>query len=161
MNDLISLDDSNNTSFDLEDFDPLNQNARPLPPLGKTFGNNHKSKSSTLPAGVNSSVLNNVVGSNSVNNPLYPYFAPKHMATVAAVTNRVVNPLPPQIQRSGNNTAKPPDDDFELLRKYGLDQFSLNTTETTTAAGANTKSALTAGVGAGAGKGMNNWTTFD
>ncbi|XP_017865281.1 PREDICTED: DENN domain-containing protein 1A isoform X3 [Drosophila arizonae] len=161
MNDLISLDDSNNTSFDLEDFDPLNQNARPLPPLGKTFGSNHKSKSSTLPAGVNSSVLNNVVGGNSVNNPLYPYFAPKHMATVAAVTNRVVNPLPAQIQRSGNNTAKPPDDDFELLRKYGLDQFSLNTTETTTAAGANTKSALTAGVGAGAGKGMNNWTTFD
>jgi len=37
MNDLISLDDSNNTSFDLEDFDPLNQNARPLPPLSKAF----------------------------------------------------------------------------------------------------------------------------
>ncbi|XP_023162632.2 DENN domain-containing protein 1A isoform X2 [Drosophila hydei] len=159
MNDLISLDDSNNTSFDLEDFDPLNQNARPLPTLGKTFGSNHKSKSSTLPAGVNSSVINNVGGGNSVNNPLYPYFAPKHMATVAAVTNRVVNPLPPQNQRSSNNRAKPPDDDFELLRKYGLDQFSLNTSTETTATGATTKPALTAG--AGGGKGMNNWTTFD
>lgn len=157
MNDLISLDDSNNTSFDLEDFDPLNQNARPLPPLGRNFNSNHKSKSSTLPVGVNSSsVLSQA--NNSVNNPLYPYFAPKHMATVAAVTNRVA---PPQIQRSsggGALAAKPPDDDFELLRKYGLDQFSLNGA-TATAGGANAKPALTAG--AGAGKGMNNWTTFD
>ncbi|XP_030560536.1 DENN domain-containing protein 1A isoform X1 [Drosophila novamexicana] len=157
MNDLISLDDSNNTSFDLEDFDPLNQNARPLPPLGRNFNSNHKSKSSTLPVGVNSSsVLSQA--NNSVNNPLYPYFAPKHMATVAAVTSRVA---PPQIQRSsggGALAAKPPDDDFELLRKYGLDQFSLNGA-TATAGGANAKPALTAG--AGAGKGMNNWTTFD
>ncbi|KAL7735533.1 hypothetical protein ACLKA6_010563 [Drosophila palustris] len=152
MNDLISLDDSNNTSFDLEDFDPLNQNARPLPTLGKPF-NSNKSKSSTLPAGVNSSVV--MQANNSVNNPLYPYFAPKHMATVAAVTSRVT-PLPPQIQR--NNLTVKPDDDFELLRKYGLDQFSLNVT-TATAPNSTTTPALTAG--AGVGKGMNNWTTFD
>ncbi|XP_032591177.1 DENN domain-containing protein 1A isoform X4 [Drosophila grimshawi] len=152
MNDLISLDDSNNTSFDLEDFDPLNQNARPLPPLGKNFtssssNNNMKSKSSTLPVGVNSSVL------NQVNNPLYPYFAPKHKATVAAVTSRVT-PLPQQLKRSGK-----PDDDFELLRKYGLDQFSLNTSPTASPGQASTTPALTAG--SGVGKGMNNWTTFD
>ncbi|KAH8372142.1 hypothetical protein KR093_010178, partial [Drosophila rubida] len=155
MNDLISLDDSNNTSFDLEDFDPLNQNARPLPPLGGKHFNSHKSKSSTLPAGVNSSVV--LQANNSVNNPLYPYFAPKHMATVAAVTNRVTQ-LPPQIQRN-NMTVGKPDDDFELLRKYGLDQFSLNVTTATTTPSNTTTPALTAG--AGVGKGMNNWTTFD
>ncbi|XP_064540285.1 uncharacterized protein LOC135429755 isoform X4 [Drosophila montana] len=157
MNDLISLDDSNNTSFDLEDFDPLNQNARPLPPLGRNLNSNHKSKSSTLPVGVNSSLISQA--NNSVNNPLYPYFAPKHMATVAAVTSRVAPP--PQIQRSsgGGLTVKPPDDDFELLRKYGLDQFSLNGATATAGGASNAKPALTAG--AGAGKGMNNWTTFD
>ncbi|XP_033152432.1 DENN domain-containing protein 1A isoform X4 [Drosophila mauritiana] len=139
MNDLISLDDSNNTSFDLEDFDPLNQNARPLPPLSTAFAK----KCSTLPAGVNSSVV-----ASSVSNPLYPYFAPKHMATVAAVTGRTppMHP-PPQIQR--NTIAAKPDDDFELLRKYGLDQFTLN------ANGTEKPQQLTTG------KGMNNWTTFD
>ncbi|XP_043643710.1 DENN domain-containing protein 1A isoform X9 [Drosophila teissieri] len=139
MNDLISLDDSNNTSFDLEDFDPLNQNARPLPPLSTAFGK----KCNTLPAGVNSSVV-----TSSVSNPLYPYFAPKHMATVAAVTGRTPSMhAPPQIQR--NTIAAKPDDDFELLRKYGLDQFSLN------ANGTEKPQQLTIG------KGMNNWTTFD
>lgn len=150
MNDLISLDDSNNTSFDLEDFDPLNQNARPLPPLSKAFGK----KSSTLPAGVNSCVVAaNAAG--SVNNPLYPYFAPKHMATVAAVTGRpppVMHPPPPQIQR--NTIAVKPDDDFELLRKYGLDQFSLN-------GAAAEKQQQTQQQQLTTGKGMNNWTTFD
>ncbi|XP_020814557.1 uncharacterized protein LOC110188959 isoform X1 [Drosophila serrata] len=147
MNDLISLDDSNNTSFDLEDFDPLNQNARPLPPLSKTFSK----KSSTLPAGVNSSVV-----AGNINNPLYPYFAPKHMATVAAVTGRSPPVMhPPQIQR--NTIAAKPDDDFELLRKYGLDQFSLNGTaaEKQQQPQQQPQQQLTTG------KGMNNWTTFD
>ncbi|XP_016971240.1 DENN domain-containing protein 1A isoform X4 [Drosophila rhopaloa] len=139
MNDLISLDDSNNTSFDLEDFDPLNQNARPLPPLSKAFGK----KSSTLPAGVNSSVV-----ASSVSNPLYPYFAPKHMATVAAVTGRTP-PMHPPPHNQRNTIAAKPDDDFELLRKYGLDQFTLN------ANGTEKPQQLTTG------KGMNNWTTFD
>ncbi|KQS70806.1 DENN domain-containing protein 1A isoform X5 [Drosophila erecta] len=139
MNDLISLDDSNNTSFDLEDFDPLNQNARPLPPLTTAFSK----KCSTLPAGVNSSVV-----ASSVSNPLYPYFAPKHMATVAAVTGRTPSTHPPpQMHRS--TIAAKPDDDFELLRKYGLDQFTLN------ANGSEKQPQLTTG------KGMNNWTTFD
>ncbi|KAH8279390.1 hypothetical protein KR026_008643, partial [Drosophila bipectinata] len=147
MNDLISLDDSNNTSFDLEDFDPLNQNARPLPPLSKAFGK----KSSTLPAGVNSSIV--TTGSaGGVNNPLYPYFAPKHMATVAAVTGRpppLPSMAPPQIQLQRNTIAGKPDDDFELLRKYGLDQFTLNNSAT------EKQQHLTTG------KGMTNWTTFD
>ncbi|XP_032307003.1 DENN domain-containing protein 1A isoform X6 [Drosophila ananassae] len=149
MNDLISLDDSTNTSFDLEDFDPLNQNARPLPPLGKAFGK----KSSTLPAGVNSSmVTTGTAGGGGGLNPLYPYFAPKHMATVAAVTGRPP-PLPamapPQIQIQRNTIAGKPDDDFELLRKYGLDQFTLNASAT------EKQQHLTTG------KGMTNWTTFD
>ncbi|XP_017123257.1 DENN domain-containing protein 1C isoform X2 [Drosophila elegans] len=146
MNDLISLDDSNNTSFDLEDFDPLNQNARPLPPLSKAFGK----KSSTLPAGVNSSV----VAASSVSNPLYPYFAPKHMATVAAVTGRAPPMHPPPLHQRSTIAAKP-DDDFELLRKYGLDQFTLNANGTEKAQQQQQHQQLTTG------KGMNNWTTFD
>ncbi|SPP74425.1 DENN domain-containing protein 1A isoform X4 [Drosophila guanche] len=153
MNDLISLDDSNNTSFDLEDFDPLNQNARPMPPLGKVFNK----KSSTLPAGVNSSVVTAASSGNSVSNPLYPYFAPKHMATVAAVTGGRAPPLPPQIQR--NTIAARPDDDFELLRKYGLDQFTLNANAAEKQHQQQKPAIITAG--SAAGKGMNNWTTFD
>ncbi|KAH8401282.1 hypothetical protein KR009_004403, partial [Drosophila setifemur] len=148
MNDLISLDDSNNTSFDLEDFDPLNQNARPLPPLSRTFGK----KSSTLPVGVNPSVISSTQAHSSVSNPLYPYFAPKHMATVAAVTGRAPPLIPTtahQIQIQRSTIAVKPDDDFELLRKYGLDQFTLN------ASAAETQQHLTTG------KGMTNWTTFD
>ncbi|XP_026841418.1 DENN domain-containing protein 1A isoform X4 [Drosophila persimilis] len=154
MNDLISLDDSNNTSFDLEDFDPLNQNARPLPPLSKVFSK----KSCTLPAGVNSSMVTTAAPGNSVSNPLYPYFAPKHMATVAAVTGGRAPPLPPQIQRS--TIAARPDDDFELLRKYGLDQFTLNATAAEKQQHQQQKPAITT-AGSAAGKGMNNWTTFD
>ncbi|XP_017146654.1 DENN domain-containing protein 1A isoform X5 [Drosophila miranda] len=154
MNDLISLDDSNNTSFDLEDFDPLNQNARPLPPLSKVFSK----KSCTLPAGVNSSMVTTAAPGNSVSNPLYPYFAPKHMATVAAVTGGRAPPLPPQIQRS--TIAARPDDDFELLRKYGLDQFTLNATAAEKQQHQQQKPVITAARSA-AGKGMNNWTTFD
>ncbi|XP_022221622.2 DENN domain-containing protein 1A isoform X4 [Drosophila obscura] len=153
MNDLISLDDSNNTSFDLEDFDPLNQNARPLPPLSKVFNK----KSCTLPAGVNSSVVTTATSGNSVSNPLYPYFAPKHMATVAAVTGGRAPPLPPQIQRS--TIAARPDDDFELLRKYGLDQFTLNANAAEKQQQQQKPAIITAG--SAAGKGMNNWTTFD
>ncbi|XP_034653313.1 DENN domain-containing protein 1A isoform X4 [Drosophila subobscura] len=153
MNDLISLDDSNNTSFDLEDFDPLNQNARPMPPLGKVFNK----KSCTLPAGVNSSVVTAASSGNSVSNPLYPYFAPKHMATVAAVTGGRAPPLPPQIQR--NTIAARPDDDFELLRKYGLDQFTLNANAAEKQHQQQKPAIITAG--SAAGKGMNNWTTFD
>ncbi|KAH8277741.1 hypothetical protein KR018_004443, partial [Drosophila ironensis] len=147
MNDLISLDDSNSTSFDLEDFDPLNQNARPLPSISKTFGK----KSSTLPAGVNCNVMVSATSSPH-SNPLYPYFAPKHMATVAALTGRAApNPTvpPAQIQIQRNNMAVKPDDDFELLRKYGLDQFTLNASAT------EKQQHLTTG------KGMTNWTTFD
>ncbi|XP_033252934.1 DENN domain-containing protein 1A-like isoform X2 [Drosophila miranda] len=154
MNDLISLDDSNNTSFDLEDFDPLNQNARPLPPLSKVFSK----KSCTLPAGVNSSMVTTAAPGNSVSKPLYPYFAPKHMATVAAVTGGRAPPLPPQIQRS--TIAARPDDDFELLRKYGLDQFTLNATAAEKQQHQQQKPAITT-AGSAAGKGMNNWTTFD
>ncbi|XP_023036796.1 DENN domain-containing protein 1A isoform X5 [Drosophila willistoni] len=148
VNDLISLDDSNNTSFDLEDFDPLNQNARPLPQIGNTiFGR----KSSTLPVGITPPTA---VGS-SVNNPLYPYFAPKHMATVAAVTSRLPVPPPAHIHIPTQRNTMPvkTDDDFELLRKYGLDQFPLNGSE---------QQLTTAGNGTiSSGKGMTNWTTFD
>ncbi|XP_037947406.1 uncharacterized protein LOC119679244 isoform X2 [Teleopsis dalmanni] len=123
MKDLISLDDSRNASFDLEDFDPLNQNARPFP----VSAVNNK-KSTTLPAGASASM----------------------MTTLSPPTVK-----PPPLPTSLPPPMPPPDEDFELLRKYGLDQFTLTTTPSTS----NTNN--TNGTAAFATAGMSNWTTFD
>ncbi|XP_017480788.1 PREDICTED: uncharacterized protein LOC108370059 isoform X3 [Rhagoletis zephyria] len=176
MNDLISLDDSNNASFDLEDFDPLNQNARPLPLRNGSGGNAAASnarttngiKSTTLPA--NTNILSNA--SSSVSNPLYPYHTPQHLRSPrmraqpqtrpSAVASQLQAPYmkPPPLPTSKPPPMPAPDEDFELLRKYGLDQFTLTTasttltTATTTPANASNSNGLT-------GSGMRNWTTFD
>ncbi|XP_039953467.1 uncharacterized protein LOC120770239 isoform X1 [Bactrocera tryoni] len=185
MNDLISLDDSNNTSFDLEDFDPLNQNARPLPLRnGNVTVNNAKTnglKSTTLPANTNNKT--NILGNTSVStvsNPLYSYHTPQHLRsphmraqpqTRALTSAQLKAPTmkPPPLPTSKPPPMPAPDEDFELLRKYGLDQFTLTTaphTLTTTATTmANVKSSSSSSGGANtaalAGGGMHNWTTFD
>lgn len=179
MNDLISLDDSNNTSFDLEDFDPLNQNARPLPLRnGNITVKNVKTngiKSTTLPANTNAKT--NTLGNTStstVNNPLYPYHTPQHLRsprmraqpqTRALISAKLQAPTmkPPPLPTSKPPPMPAPDEDFELLRKYGLDQFTLTTAPhtlttiaTTTVANVNSSSS-----NGSAGGGMHNWTTFD
>ncbi|XP_049306678.1 DENN domain-containing protein 1A isoform X4 [Bactrocera dorsalis] len=183
MNDLISLDDSNNTSFDLEDFDPLNQNARPLPLRnGNVTANNAKTnglKSTTLPANTNhkTNILGNTTAS-TVSNPLYSYHTPQHLRsphmraqpqTRALTSAQLKAPTmkPPPLPTSKPPPMPAPDEDFELLRKYGLDQFTLTTaphtlttTATTTAANVNSSSGG-ANTAALAGGGMHNWTTFD
>ncbi|XP_069964732.1 DENN domain-containing protein 1A isoform X4 [Bactrocera oleae] len=185
MNDLISLDDSNNTSFDLEDFDPLNQNARPLPLRnGNVTVKNAKTnglKSTTLPANTNTKT--NILGhtsANTVSNPLYPYHTPQHLRsphmraqpqTRALTSAQLKAPTmkPPPLPTSKPPPMPAPDEDFELLRKYGLDQFTLTTaphtlttTATTTAANVNGSSSNGgANTAALAGGGMHNWTTFD
>ncbi|XP_050325563.1 DENN domain-containing protein 1A isoform X3 [Bactrocera neohumeralis] len=187
MNDLISLDDSNNTSFDLEDFDPLNQNARPLPLRnGNVTVNNAKTnglKSTTLPANTNNKT--NILGNTSVStvsNPLYSYHTPQHLRsphmraqpqTRALTSAQLKAPTmkPPPLPTSKPPPMPAPDEDFELLRKYGLDQFTLTTaphTLTTTATTmANVKSSSSSSSSGGAntaalaGGGMHNWTTFD
>uniref|UniRef100_A0A034VXH0 DENN domain-containing protein 1A n=2 Tax=Bactrocera dorsalis TaxID=27457 RepID=A0A034VXH0_BACDO len=183
VNDLISLDDSNNTSFDLEDFDPLNQNARPLPLRnGNVTVNNAKTnglKSTTLPANTNhkTNILGNTTAS-TVSNPLYSYHTPQHLRsphmraqpqTRALTSAQLKAPTmkPPPLPTSKPPPMPAPDEDFELLRKYGLDQFTLTTaphtlttTATTTAANVNSSSGG-ANTAALAGGGMHNWTTFD
>ncbi|XP_055855595.1 M-phase inducer phosphatase isoform X2 [Episyrphus balteatus] len=157
MNDLISLDDSSSTSFDLEDFDPLNQNAKPLPtstatstqmalksrflapPPSHASPAGQSTKSTTLPA---SSASSNISG---VSNPLYPYFTPQHRSTLPSDMN-------------GSNNAR--DDDFELLRKYGLDQFSF-ASEPSTSSGLNSSNLNRMPTATATAASMNNWTTFE
>ncbi|XP_061386571.1 mucin-2-like, partial [Musca vetustissima] len=197
MKDLISLDDSHNSSFDLEDFDPLNQNARPLPPLGGNVGMN--SKSTTLPATATSRTTPShqqqhqptasfiTAANNSISNPLYTFYTPQHMATSMtaqqhAPLTRIQTPttsattlmqqhqpptpsseIPPPLPKSVPPPMPPPDEDFELLRKYGLDQFTLITTSVTaTSTSATTMAGTTSSQQNGlTTTGMQNWTTFD
>lgn len=92
-NNLIELD----TSLDLEDFDPLNQNAKPIPRqpqrlVTPTLGLNEKQMSASMNRPI------------AFSNPVYPFHLPQQLSSQAV--------------RS--------EDDVELLRKYGLDQFHLS-----------------------------------
>lgn len=78
----------------MEDFDPLNKNAKPIPP-----------PKTALVASSSQSL--NRIPLPGLSNPTYPYYTPQHQM---------------QMKKAQNNTN---DDDVELLRKYGLDQFSL------------------------------------
>lgn len=89
---LINLE--TNTSFELEDFDPLNKNAKPIPP-----------PKTALVASSSQSL--NRIALPGLTNPMYPYYTPQHQM---------------QLKKPQSHTN---DDDVELLRKYGLDQFSL------------------------------------
>ncbi|XP_065366630.1 DENN domain-containing protein 1B isoform X3 [Calliphora vicina] len=152
MKDLISLDDSHNSSFDLEDFDPLNQNARPLPThtVGgtKTTTSSRitQKKSTTLPTNAkNPSAL---MTTSSISNPLYTYYTPQHLPPTAL---KPPTEKPPPLPKTVPPPMPPPDEDFELLRKYGLDQFTLITTTVTSTTNSSTITTT----------GMSNWTTFD
>ncbi|XP_037904160.1 DENN domain-containing protein 1A-like isoform X2 [Hermetia illucens] len=115
VKDLISLDESN-SSFDLSDLDPLNQNAKPIPGLlsqSASFTSNMKA--TTLPSTSNTTF--------SISNPLYPEFIPRLRNESPQTT--VINP--------------PRDSESELLRQYGLDKFNLiNGSATTLATGQQT-----------------------
>ncbi|XP_058825427.1 myb-like protein A isoform X1 [Topomyia yanbarensis] len=147
--DLINLD-TTNSSFELEDFDPLNDNAKPIPTVPRAG----PVKASRSPPAVP------VIG---FDNPIYPYFTPTHLRGTAksatssplstsfnaAITTN--NPLLKNYHhahhqhslsqgnftpaRGGPSAGGPgsgstqlinsAQDDFELLRNYGLDKFSL------------------------------------
>ncbi|XP_037895769.1 uncharacterized protein LOC119641262 isoform X2 [Glossina fuscipes] len=156
IKDLISLDDSSNTSFDLEDFDPLNQNARPLPTTTSTTATTTtttalntsqalKNKSPALgPTSKNMSTTTVSSGNISHN---HTCFTPQHHLTKSNVVQQrylhqqqqqqqrqqqqqqlpLLSDTPPPLPKSVPPPMPPPDDDFELLRKYGLDQFTLTT----------------------------------
>lgn len=119
--DLIELDTS--LSFEVDDFDPLNQNARQLPPVPK--------RSSivlpTIPSSLPSPSIN--LNAESINNPIYPY----HQSRPQAFSNPVYPyhqpPIAQPFRRSTDPSAIPlnhkEDDETELLRKYGLDRLNL------------------------------------
>lgn len=138
--DLIKLD----TSIELEDFDPLNQNAKPIPSLPLVVGRMNGSSSAINPV---------IVG--GFNNPLYPYFEPPFMST---------SPQPSAAAFGASG-----DDDSELLRKYGLDQLTLDTSTGgggSGQTGAMKKTSTISGSGQGvmmdsAEAPRSHWTTFE
>ncbi|XP_052899596.1 DENN domain-containing protein 1C-like isoform X2 [Anopheles moucheti] len=164
--DLITLD-TTNSSFELEDFDPLNERAKPIG-TGGPAGTSHATPSSALTPSSYPSGLANASGvtmptasfpstSLSVNNPVYPYFTPLYQQNVAVSSHPAHHqPHQPHNHRAlgmGSDGQSLPQrsyssvgertgasngagtgasaresnvsDDFELLRNYGLDKFSL------------------------------------
>ncbi|XP_062548079.1 uncharacterized protein LOC134213255 isoform X2 [Armigeres subalbatus] len=157
--DLINLD-TTNSSFELEDFDPLNEKAKPIPAGTKPARNiSALTPGATSPQPIPTATY-------GFNNPVYPYFTPPFLhgtkSTTAAsplstsfnATTQLKNnfnnhhhhahhqhslsqgtfptPGPGAGTRGfspGSSSAKIPNhsaqDDFELLRNYGLDKFSL------------------------------------
>lgn len=102
---LIELDSS--LSFEVDDFDPLNQNAKQLPPLPKK-------PPIVLPPSLPRSAPPNP--RQAFDNPLYPHCTPQ------------LRP-PKPMTNSSNSTNNSDDDVVELLRKYGLDRFSLTSSK--------------------------------
>lgn len=123
--DLIKLDTP--ASIELEDFDPLNQNAKPIPSLpGRVNGG----VGSTMP----------IAG---FNNPLYPYFEP------------------PMMNATGGGTSFGEDDDAELLRKYGLDQLTLEQSSPGGSSSTMGKKKTATGATVAAEATRSTWTTFE
>ncbi|KFB53680.1 hypothetical protein ZHAS_00022121 [Anopheles sinensis] len=153
--DLITLDTTNNSSFELEDFDPLNERAKPIGPKGG--GVPHDTSSSALTtSSYSSSGLAIATGSHGVtvpsvsfpsnslgvNNPVYPYFTPLYQQNVSphhhhqhasshqphqpsARQGAAIGPAAAGAGTGAGPRASNTSDDFELLRNYGLDKFSL------------------------------------
>lgn len=110
---LITLD----TSFEVEDFDPLNQNAKALPAapvrsppvLPLPFAASGQTSSMSA-AGVNHATTSY--------RPVYPTTTAGMMPISAVCAGRQMQQ---QLRSRQENEA-----DYELLRKYGLDKFSLS-----------------------------------
>lgn len=166
--DLIELD-SREASFEVDDFDPLNQNAKQIPAVPKRSPVVLPPVQSSVPKGLSQSQP------PAFSNPMYPYFLPTYLQQSANS-----GPL-----NTTNNTKI--DDDVELLRKYGLDRFKLIDRNSKTANPSNDAISNPFTMGSGnqqqhtnrttdpfldnngmqtngdihRGKSNNNWTTFD
>lgn len=93
------------TSLELEDFDPLNQNAKKIPNIPPRLTPTFQTPTVGIPI-----QSTNSLPVQSYSNPVYNI----HMPPM----------LPPQ--PSIRHTIAKHDDDVEWLRKYGLDRFHLN-----------------------------------
>ncbi|XP_055642191.1 DENN domain-containing protein 1A isoform X2 [Toxorhynchites rutilus septentrionalis] len=154
--DLINLD-TTNSSFELEDFDPLNENARPIPassvvPCALTTAATTPNNTSSNIPGASPPARSPPTMALGINNPIYPYFTPTHLHHKSAsqlsssfnanVSTALQNYHHAHHQHSlsqggggkhigpGGNistklTPNSVQNDFELLRNYGLDKFSL------------------------------------
>lgn len=172
--DLIELD-SREASFEVDDFDPLNQNAKQIPAVPKRT----PVVLPTVPSSVPKSAPPNHANPG-FSNPMYPYFIPSYLQQSA-------NAAQPPASNPMNNTTKI-DDDVELLRKYGLDRFKLIDRNSRTSTQSNDTAANRLAVISGGSllnqhtnrtsdpfldnglqtngdihrpKSNNNWTTFD
>ncbi len=120
----------------MEDFDPLNKNAKPIPP-----------PKTALVASSSQSL--NRIPLPGLTNPMYPYYTQQHQ-------------MP--LKKPKHNTND--DDDMKLLRKYGLDQFSL--VDSGDGGGRGSTSYNKGASGSSQSNGSmrnssdrNNWTVFD
>lgn len=153
--DLIKLD----TSIELEDFDPLNQNAKPIPSPPMRI--NGRSSASSGGGGELPAVV-----SLGYNNPLYPYFEP----TGNNARTSVASSSGAGSATSGGGAAGGGggiEDDLELLRNYGLDRLLVSSEGPRRAATMGRATKTTNNTISGTGSmtasdaGRSNWTTFE
>lgn len=166
--DLIELD-SREASFEVDDFDPLNQNAKQIPTVPKRSPVVLPPIPSSMPPmskGATQPLPTQQSRGQAFSNPMYPYYIPTYI-------QKSTNSMPPNMISNSKI-----DDDIELLRKYGLDRFKLNSKSTvssndtintfTTLASTNPNSNRTSGTNGlplngtdSQPKTNNNWTTFE
>lgn len=174
---MIELDSG--TSFEIDDFDPLNQNAKKLPILSKAPSPSSivlptistTAAAATKPQSRIQAFSNPVYPFHMPNQPPKPQYPPPPSQQSTVIPSSSGHVLPP-------NNQKFLDDDVELLRKYGLDRFKLVDTNRTTCNGSDTKTNMTMnrthdpftlnnGIGTDnrhssvQQRTNNNWTTFD
>lgn len=99
--------------FDVNDFDPLNDNAKKIPPVPLRSPVVLPTAPSLMPKPKpNPSFVYRPVQNRFVNNPSYTY----HHVPVPPMNNLMPSTTP---------SPKPVDDENELLRKYGLDRLNV------------------------------------
>lgn len=118
---LIELDSS--LTLEVDDFDPLNQNARRMPPVQKSRSAVLASVPSTIPS---PNAYHRVA---AFSNPVYPY----HQLPVGQQKGLVQQSTTPSPVPSNYK-----EDENELLRKYGLDRLNLGETKQPTNSNENT-----------------------
>lgn len=105
------------TSFELDDFDPLNQNAKQLPIVSRASS----VVLSQIPSTVTSGTTTAQNRSQAFSNPVYPFYLPGQQPHQITLPSSSSTSSTASVARNSSKS----DDDIELLRKYGLDSFKL------------------------------------
>lgn len=175
--DLIELDSS--LSFDVDDFDPLNQNAKQIPPAPKRSPVVIPPVPSSVPPSKSESFSNPLYPYHqsrvhAFSNPVYPYHQPPPVAHKIVVIftlyhflfrlNRKYNIKIFIHFQSSPVPSNYKEDENELLRKYGLDRLNLIDKETMNRSSLNdnnTPNPFAIGAGSGAISNRNSNRTTD